>query len=101
MKRKGRNTLLTNENNKYIMFSYNNDKEAIILELDRLLKWINDNNLTTGSLADALGMSYDGVYQVLYVRKNVSPGFRMRFIERFGKQVADNIFEPLIISQAS
>lgn len=62
-------------------------------ELERLEQWIIDNNLSTASLATEIGMSYDGVYQIRTWRKKISPGFKLRFIERFGSVVADSIFD--------
>jgi hypothetical protein len=44
-------------------------------------------------------MSYDGMYQILVVRERVSPGFKMRFIARFGKEAADAIFDPALATQ--
>lgn len=69
-------------------------------ELERLTTWIESNGYTTRKLATELGMSFDGVYQVLYYRKRISPGFKLRFTERFGTQIANEIFDATIVPSA-
>lgn len=68
-------------------------------EIERLTQWMKDNDVSMVSLASEIGMSYDGVYQVLHWRKRVSPGFKLRFIERFGSAVADTIFDKPFVTQ--
>ena len=63
-------------------------------ELDKLLEWMEKNNHSRASLANAIGMSYDGITQILYVRRRLSPGFKLRFIQCFGQETAKSIFEP-------
>ena len=65
-------------------------------EQDRLLRWMNENGYSISSLAQETQMSYDGMYQTLHVRKRISAGFRVRFMERFGSEVAAQIFDPVL-----
>lgn len=68
-------------------------------EVERLLIWMKRQNLSKRDLAAEIGMSYDGVYQILSWRKRISPGFKLRFIERYGSLVASEIFDRPEISQ--
>lgn len=65
-------------------------------EVERLQQWMDENDHTTASLAQAVGMSYDGMFQVLHPRGRdqitVSPGFQVRFIHAFGLEIANRIF---------
>ncbi len=70
-------------------------------ELEKLIAWMEANNYDFNSLADAVQMSHDGVYQILYVRQRTSPGFRERFAYRFGHEVATAIFDPPFIPQVA
>lgn len=64
-------------------------------EVERLKQWMDRNDHTLKSLARCVGMSYHGVQQVVNHRKRISPGFRLRFIQAFGAEVADSIFDTL------
>lgn len=68
-------------------------------EINKLKAWMDQNEYTIKSLAGELGIGYYGVYLVLH-RERVSPGFRLRFESRFGKEVGQEIFEPLPIPQS-
>jgi hypothetical protein len=70
-------------------------------ELEKLLEWMKVEGHDYNSLAAAVGMSHDGVYQILYVRKRISPGFKVRFTERFKEEVSKTIFDPLIINEVA
>lgn len=67
-------------------------------EVERLEQWMQENNYTNRTMAEAVGMSYDGFYQILW-RKKVSPGFKLRFIVRFGAAAADQIFDKPAVNQ--
>lgn len=69
-------------------------------EINKLEKWMDANGYTIKSLASELGVGYYGVYLVLH-RKRISPGFRIRFSQRFGNKVADSIFDPYGVKQSS
>ena len=62
-------------------------------EAERLTNWMHEHGHSITTLAAAVGMSYDGVYQILNVRGRVSPGFKLRFIQAFGTDVAASIFD--------
>jgi hypothetical protein len=66
-------------------------------EVERLQQWLDERGYTIMSLAQAVGMSYDGVYQVVHARGEkrgvVSPGFQVRFIHAFGLDEAKRIFD--------
>lgn len=62
-------------------------------EIDRLVAWLDEQHINMPMLAREINMSYDGVYQVLYVRKKLSDGFKLRFLTRFGNDVSGEIFE--------
>lgn len=62
-------------------------------EVDRVLDWMQTNNISQPELARALGMGYDGLYKTLQVRKRLSSGFKFRFLARYGSQTARNLFE--------
>lgn len=62
-------------------------------EVERLRAWMTQHNYNTTKLAAETGMSLSGVHQILCVRKRVSPGFKLRFIGRFGVAVANEIFD--------
>ena len=61
-------------------------------DVERLTAWMDRNGYSMKRLADELGMSYDGVYQALIVRKRVGEAFRWRFARRFGMDVAERVF---------
>jgi hypothetical protein len=67
-------------------------------EIERLKKWMKDNDYSVLALAGATGMSKEGMYMILW-RKKVSPGFKLRFTYKFGAQVADQIFTAPEISR--
>lgn len=69
-------------------------------EAQRLVDWMDLQGYTVRKLAGETGMSYDGMYQILHARGRVSPGFKVRFIDRFGKEVADTIFDSSLSAQA-
>jgi hypothetical protein len=73
--------------------------EEMMSEQDKLLRWMDENGFSISSLAQETQMSYDGMYQTLHVRKRISAGFRVRFIERFGADVAATIFDPVLTTQ--
>lgn len=62
-------------------------------EIERIRIWMDKTGHTVSSLAKELGMSYDGTYQVLNVRKHVSNGFKFRFINCFGIDAAAKVFD--------
>lgn len=62
-------------------------------EVERLANWMHAEGHNVTTLAAAVGMSYDGVYQILNVRGRVSPGFKLRFIQVYGADVAAAIFD--------
>lgn len=68
-------------------------------ETQRLLDWMAGQGFSVRKLAAETGMSYDGMYQILHARRRVSPGFKVRFIDRFGKEVADTIFDSPLAAQ--
>lgn len=68
-------------------------------EQDKLQRWMDDNGYTISSLAQETQMSYDGMYQTLRARKRISAGFRVRFTERFGFDIAAQIFDPVLTAQ--
>lgn len=64
-------------------------------EVERLQQWMDEQGHTISSLAQAVGMSYDGMFAVLHRGKDsgaVSPGFQVRFIHAFGLSEANRIF---------
>lgn len=64
-------------------------------EVERLRKWMDETGHTMPSLAKAINLSYDGVYQALNVRGvtgRVSNGFKWRFTQAFGLETAQSIF---------
>jgi hypothetical protein len=67
--------------------------ETDMSELERLQEWMETNDYTIKSLAAETGMSYDGMYQILRARGRISPGFKLRFAERFGGDVARDLFD--------
>lgn len=73
-------------------------------EVQRLKKYMDDNGYSIRGIAEALGMSYDGMYQALFVRGaksgRVSGNLKWRFAQRFGADVADDVF-PTDISNVS
>lgn len=70
-------------------------------ELERLMAWMESCGYSVRGLANETGMSYDGMYQILYARKRVSPGFKVRFIARFGKEIADTIFDSALAQEVA
>lgn len=62
-------------------------------EIERLEQWMATNGYSISALADAIGMSYDGVYQVLRVRRRASTTLKWKFIYCFGEDTAKAIFE--------
>lgn len=68
-------------------------------EAQRLISWMDLQGYSIRKLAGETGMSYDGMYQILHARGRVSPGFKVRFINRFGKEIADTIFDSTLTVQ--
>lgn len=68
-------------------------------EINRLQQWMAENNYTFKSLAHELGVGYYGVYLIFH-RNRISPGFRIRFSERFGTDIAGQIFDPFSTPKA-
>jgi len=62
-------------------------------EINKLQAWMDEHGYSISSLAKELGVSYYGVYLVIH-RNRISPGFRLRFVERFGADAARSIFDP-------
>lgn len=62
-------------------------------EVDRVLEWLQASDISLPELARSLGMSYDGVYQVLHVRKRLSGGFKFLFAARYGMATARSLFD--------
>jgi len=62
-------------------------------EVDRVIDWIETNQISQPELARTLGMSYDGLYQALHVRRRLSSGFKFRFLARYGEGMARSLFE--------
>lgn len=63
-------------------------------EINKLTAWMDKNNFTIKSLAAEIGVGYYGVYLVIH-RQRISPGFRLRFTDRFGADLANDIFGPV------
>lgn len=66
----------------------------MVITSERLQRWMDEQGHTTTSLAQAVGMSYDGVYQVVHARGRISPGFQIKFIQAFGLDEAHRLFVP-------
>ena len=67
-------------------------------EIERLDNWMRERGYSKRTMAEAVGMSYDGFYQIFW-RKKISPGFKLRFINRFGAEAADRVFDKPALSQ--
>lgn len=67
-------------------------------EINRLELWMDAQGYSIKELAKELGTSYYGVYLVLH-RKRISPGFRLRFTQRFGTDVANSIFDSQLAAE--
>lgn len=68
-------------------------------EQERLFKWMNDNGHTVWSLGETLGFkSRVSVYRMTR-RETLSPNFKLRFISRFGIDVANELFDPPAIER--
>jgi hypothetical protein len=68
-------------------------------EQERLLRWMDNNNFTVWSLGEALGFkSRVSVYRMTR-RETLSPNFKLRFISRFGIDVANELFDPPAIER--
>lgn len=79
-----------------LLIENNVEHGGLMNEVERLKQWMHEQSHTITSLAQAVGMSYDGVYQVLNPRNRhdaVSPGFQVRFIHAFGLNEANRIFD--------
>ena len=61
-------------------------------EINKLKAWMEKHNYSIKELAKELGVSYYGVYLVFH-RARISPGFRLRFMHRFGVETANAIFD--------
>lgn len=69
-------------------------------ENERLRAWMTENDYTAWTLGDVLGFkSRVAVYRLLR-RPTISPNFKLRFIERFGIDVADMIFDPPTVKRS-
>ena len=63
-------------------------------EQERLLSWMSSNEYTVWSLGETLGFkSRVSVYRMTR-RETLSPNFKLRFISRFGIDVANELFDP-------
>lgn len=60
-------------------------------ETERLRAWMDENGYSVIKLAVEVGMTTAGLNMIFW-RKSVSPGFKLRFIKRFGMEAADQIF---------
>lgn len=70
-------------------------------EQQRLTEWMGRNGHTAWTLADTLGFkSRVSVYRMIHRAAAVSPGFKVRFIERFGIDVANQLFDPPPVKHA-
>lgn len=68
-------------------------------EQERLFKWMDDNDFTVWSLGETLGFkSRVSVYRMAR-RETLSPNFKLRFIARFGIEVANQLFDPLTLER--
>ena len=57
-----------------------------------LAEWMEHNGFTNRTLAGELGFTYDLLYAVTNGKRPISDGFRWRFAQRFGWDVAQSIF---------
>ena len=65
-------------------------------EQEKLRQWMGENGYTSSSLAAEVGMNYVSVFRMFKAERALSPGFKLRFIDRFGVDVAGQIFDSSI-----
>ena len=65
-------------------------------EQEKLRQWMGENGYTSSSLAAAVEMNYVSVFRMFKAERPLSPGFKLRFIERFGADAAEPIFDSSI-----
>ena len=59
----------------------------------RIQQWIEKNGLSTNALAKEVGMSYIPVFRMMRGDRRISDGFKLRFISRYGIEVAETLFD--------
>ena len=62
-------------------------------EIERLQTWMENHRYNQTKLAEEIGMSESGLSHVINGRKRLSPGFKLRFMQRFGVDAANAIFD--------
>ncbi len=65
-------------------------------EQEKLRRWMEAHEYTSSSLAAEVGMNYVSVFRMFKAERPLSSGFKLRFIERFGSNVAESIFDSSI-----
>lgn len=66
----------------------------------KLRLWMDENGYTASSLASAVGMHYVSVFRMFKAERPLSPGFKLRFIDRFGVDVADLLFDSALHNES-
>lgn len=57
-----------------------------------LKTWMEQQGLNNSALARRMGVSYELVYKIVEGQRPVSDGFKWRFSQTFGADVAESIF---------
>lgn len=57
-----------------------------------LKNWMETQELSNSALARRMGVSYELVYKIVEGQRPVSDGFKWRFSQTFGADVAESIF---------
>lgn len=62
-------------------------------EQERLQGWMQENQVTIPALARETGMAYVAVFRMAKGDRRFSDGFKLRFVTRYGADIAGSIFE--------
>jgi len=62
------------------------------MDNETLDKWMNENNIESSTLAEMLGVSYEYIYKLRNNKADMGAGFKWRFGQRFGFELAKQMF---------
>lgn len=61
-------------------------------ELERLKRWMQENDLDYRSLANATGDTYSAIHMMTNGKREINGAFKWRFAEAFGHDEAKKVF---------
>lgn len=65
----------------------------MVTETQRLQKWMTEHGYSAWDMAKELGVSRVWVYRTVKYNDEISDGLKLRFINRFGIDIASQVFD--------